>query len=70
MSEKAASTRDTYGSNTVRVTASYDARTGHVVALAALDNLVKGGAGQAVQAANIALGLEETAGLPRLGLVP
>jgi N-acetyl-gamma-glutamyl-phosphate reductase len=64
------STRDTYGSNTVRVTARYDERTGHVVALAALDNLVKGGAGQAIQAANIALGLEETAGLPTLGLVP
>lgn len=64
------STREVYGSNTVRVTASFDERTGHVVALAALDNLVKGGAGQAVQAANIALGLEEDAGLPKLGLVP
>ncbi len=40
------------------------------MALAALDNLVKGGAGQAIQAANVALGLEETAGLPTLGLVP
>ncbi|MGA3215423.1 MAG: N-acetyl-gamma-glutamyl-phosphate reductase [Acidimicrobiales bacterium] len=70
VSSEPSSTRDTYGSNTVRVTARYDARTGYVVALAALDNLVKGGAGQAVQAANIALGLEETAGLPTLGLVP
>lgn len=64
------STREVYGSNTVRVTASHDERTGHVVALAALDNLVKGGAGQAIQAANVALGLEETTGLPTLGLVP
>jgi N-acetyl-gamma-glutamyl-phosphate reductase len=64
------STRETYGCNTVRVTARYDDRTGYVVALAALDNLVKGGAGQAIQAANIALGLDETAGLPMLGLVP
>jgi N-acetyl-gamma-glutamyl-phosphate reductase len=63
-------TRDTYGSNTVQVTARYDDRTGHVVALAALDNLVKGGAGQAIQAANLALGLEETLGLPTIGLVP
>ena len=63
-------TRDTYGSNTVQVTARYDERTGHVIALAALDNLVKGGAGQAIQAANIALGWEETLGLPTLGLVP
>ena len=64
------STRDTYGSNTVQVTARYDDRTGYVVSLAALDNLVKGGAGQAIQAANRALGLEETLGLPTLGLVP
>jgi len=63
-------TRDTYGSNTVQVTARYDARTGYVVSLAALDNLVKGGAGQAIQAANLAVGLEETVGLPTLGLVP
>jgi N-acetyl-gamma-glutamyl-phosphate reductase len=70
VSVEPSSTRDTYGSNTVRVTARYDKRTGHVVALAALDNLVKGGAGQAVQAANIALGLDETVGLPMLGLVP
>ena len=70
VSEAPSSTRDTYGSNTIRVTARYDDRTGYVVALAALDNLVKGGAGQAIQAANVALGLEETAGLPMLGLVP
>ena len=70
VSAKASSTRDTYGSNTARITARYDERTGHVVALASLDNLVKGGAGQAIQAANIALGLDETAGLPSLGLVP
>jgi N-acetyl-gamma-glutamyl-phosphate reductase len=63
-------TRDTYGSNTVQVTARYDDRTGYVVSLAALDNLVKGGAGQAIQAANLALGLEETLGLPKIGLVP
>jgi N-acetyl-gamma-glutamyl-phosphate reductase len=70
VSARASSTRETYGSNTVRVTALFDERTGHVVALAALDNIVKGGAGQAVQAANIALGFEETDGLPTLGLVP
>jgi N-acetyl-gamma-glutamyl-phosphate reductase len=70
VSREPSSTRETYGSNTVRVTARYDERTGHVVALAALDNLVKGGAGQAIQAANIALGLRETTGLPKLGLVP
>jgi N-acetyl-gamma-glutamylphosphate reductase len=38
--------------------------------VAALDNLVKGAAGQAVQNANLALGLDESAGLPVTGLVP
>lgn len=63
-------TRETYGSNAVHLTARYDERTGHVVVVSALDNLVKGGAGQALQAANVALGLDETAGLPAVGLLP
>ena len=58
------------GSNTAHVTARLDARTGWVVALAALDNLVKGASGQAVQCANLALGLAETAGLPPSGVYP
>ncbi len=70
VSEAPCATRGTYGSNTVQVTARYDERTGFVISLAALDNLVKGGSGQAIQAANVALGIEETAGLPTLGLVP
>ncbi len=57
-------TRDTYGANTAHLTARYDARTGYVVVVSAIDNLVKGGSGQAIQAANIALGLDEVAGLP------
>jgi N-acetyl-gamma-glutamyl-phosphate reductase len=52
------------------VTARADARTGWVVALAALDNLVKGASGQAVQCANLALGLPETAGLTAVGVYP
>jgi N-acetyl-gamma-glutamyl-phosphate reductase len=63
-------TRDTYGSNLARLTARYDERTGHVVVLVAIDNLTKGGSGQAIQAANLAVGLDETLGLTRLGLVP
>ena len=51
-------------------TAYADDRTGWVVSLCALDNLVKGAAGQAVQCANLALGLDEGAGLPLAGLVP
>jgi N-acetyl-gamma-glutamyl-phosphate reductase len=64
------STKATTGSNCCHVTVRYDERTGHVVALGALDNLVKGAAGQAVQCANLALGLDETAGLPMAGLYP
>jgi N-acetyl-gamma-glutamyl-phosphate reductase len=63
-------TKDTAGSNCAHVTVRVDHRTRWVVALCALDNLVKGAAGQAVQCANLVLGLEETAGLPRAGLFP
>ncbi len=66
----APSTRETYASNLAKLSYRADSRTGHVIALAALDNLTKGGAGQAIQAANIALGLDETAGLGRLAIIP
>ncbi|MGH9172349.1 MAG: N-acetyl-gamma-glutamyl-phosphate reductase [Acidimicrobiales bacterium] len=64
------STADAYGSNVVHVTARFDERTGWAIVIAAIDNLVKGGSGQAIQAANVALGLPETAGLPLVGLSP
>ena len=64
------STKATFGSNAAHVTVRHDERTGWVVALCALDNLVKGASGQAVQCANLALGLDEGAGLPLAGLVP
>jgi N-acetyl-gamma-glutamyl-phosphate reductase len=64
------STKATLGSNCAHLTARYDERTGHVVVLSALDNLVKGASGQAVQCANLALGLPETAGLPVVGVYP
>jgi N-acetyl-gamma-glutamyl-phosphate reductase len=38
--------------------------------LCAIDNLVKGASGQAVQCANLALGLDETTGLPNVGVYP
>lgn len=57
------STRATLGSNNALVHATYDGRTGTIIALGALDNLVKGASGQAVQCANIALGVPETDGL-------
>ncbi|MFM7068651.1 MAG: Asd/ArgC dimerization domain-containing protein, partial [Actinomycetes bacterium] len=70
VSERSPSTKDTLGSNTVHLTARADVRTGTVVAIAALDNLCKGASGAAVQNANLALGLDETAGLPIVGTYP
>jgi len=64
------STKATLGSNAVHLTARFDARTGYVVVLCALDNLAKGASGGALQAANVALGLPETAGLSAVGLLP
>jgi N-acetyl-gamma-glutamyl-phosphate reductase len=46
------------------------AQDGKAVVTAALDNLVKGASGQAIQCANLALGLEETAGLSTVGVYP
>lgn len=63
-------TKATYGSNSVLVTVRYDDRTGTVLALAAEDNLVKGASGQAVQNANLLLGLPEGLGLPTVGVAP
>ncbi len=70
VTEDPPSTKATAGSNCAHVTVRVDGRTGWVVALCALDNLVKGAAGQAVQCANLALGLDEGAGLPMAGLYP
>jgi N-acetyl-gamma-glutamyl-phosphate reductase len=64
------STKATLGSNAVHLTARADKRTGWIVVLCALDNLTKGASGGAVQAANVALGLDETAGLPVVGVYP
>jgi N-acetyl-gamma-glutamyl-phosphate reductase len=63
-------TKWTLGSNAVHITARYDQRTGRVLAVSALDNLVKGAAGQMIQCANLMFGLDETSGLPRIGVYP
>ncbi len=70
VSERSPSTKATLGSNVCQLTARVDPRTGWVVAIAALDNLVKGASGQALQCANLALGLDEALGLPLAGLTP
>jgi N-acetyl-gamma-glutamyl-phosphate reductase len=68
--ERSPSTKATLGANTAHLTAQRDARTGWVIAICALDNLVKGASGQAVQCANAVMGWPETTGLPLAGLAP
>ncbi|MFA5787635.1 MAG: N-acetyl-gamma-glutamyl-phosphate reductase [Actinomycetota bacterium] len=63
-------TKATNGSNACHVTVRSDSRTGRAIVLAALDNLGKGAAGQAIQNANLMLGIPETAGLTAAGLYP
>lgn len=70
VSERSPSTKATLGSNSAHLTARADPRTGYIVALAAIDNLVKGASGQALQCANLALGFEETLGLTAVGVYP
>ena len=70
VSESPPATKATYGSNVAHLTARRDDRTGWILVLCALDNLVKGASGQAVQCANLALGLEETSGLPLVATFP
>ena len=70
VSERSPSTKATLGSNSAHVTARVDARTHWVVVIAAIDNLVKGASGQAVQCANVLLGLPEPTGLSTTGIFP
>jgi N-acetyl-gamma-glutamyl-phosphate reductase len=63
-------TASVVGSNHVQLQLAVDERLGRVVVVSAIDNLTKGTAGAAVQCANLALGLEETLGLPMAGVAP
>jgi N-acetyl-gamma-glutamyl-phosphate reductase len=63
-------TRHVHGSNYVRVHVRADERTGRIIAIGAIDNLVKGAAGQAIQAFNLVHGLPETLGLEQLPIAP
>ena len=64
------STAATAGSNAAALQVAADTRAGRAVVVAAIDNLGKGAAGQAVQCANLMLGLPETAGLTANGVAP
>ncbi len=63
-------TAATYGSNAAHLQAAVDADSGRVIVVSAIDNLGKGAAGQAVQCANLMLGLPEGAGLTANGVAP
>ena len=63
-------TAATVGANNALVQVAVDARAGKVVTICALDNLVKGTAGAAVQSMNLALGLPEGTGLTVTGVAP
>ena len=63
-------TKQTTGSNLCLVYPTVDPRTGRLIVVSCLDNLVKGAAGQAVQNMNLMLGLPETMSLESLALWP
>lgn len=63
-------TAATLGSNSCHLQVTLDADSGRVLVVSAIDNLGKGAAGQAVQNANLVLGLPETAGLSADGVAP
>ncbi|MEO6205146.1 MAG: N-acetyl-gamma-glutamyl-phosphate reductase, partial [Mycobacteriales bacterium] len=63
-------TAATTGSNACQLQVTVDIDAGRAVVVSALDNLVKGAAGQALQNANLALGLPETTGLSAAGVAP
>ena len=63
-------TRWVEGSNFVDINFKIDNRTGRIIMMGAIDNVVKGAAGQAVQNMNIMFGFEENAGLTIVPLFP
>ncbi len=63
-------TKHTWGNNLCLVYPTIDERTGRLIVISCLDNLVKGAAGQAIQNMNLMLGLPETTGLEALAIYP
>jgi N-acetyl-gamma-glutamyl-phosphate reductase len=63
-------TKEVYGSNYCDIGLHLDQRTGRVIILSVIDNMVKGAAGQAIQNMNIMFGLDETSGLSLLPVFP
>jgi N-acetyl-gamma-glutamyl-phosphate reductase len=63
-------TKSVHGANSCHLSAVIDPRTGRVLVTSAIDNLVKGAAGQALQNVNLLMGLDETLGLDVIGVYP
>mgnify|MGYP001162995574 FL=1 len=63
-------TRNVRGANNCQISVTYIANTKNIVVFSVIDNLVKGASGQAVQNMNLLLGIEETAGLEGIALIP
>ncbi|GAB1540006.1 N-acetyl-gamma-glutamyl-phosphate reductase [Scytonema sp. NUACC21] len=58
------------GSNLCYIGIEADPRTGRVIVMSVIDNLIKGQAGQAIQCLNLMMGWDETLGLPKMGFYP
>jgi len=63
-------TKQTWGTNLCLIYPTIDARTGRLIVISCIDNLVKGGAGQAVQNMNLMLGFPESMGLEGIAVYP
>ena len=70
IAESSPHTKHTWGNNYCIIYPTTDERTGRLVVISCLDNLVKGAAGHAIQNMNIMLGLPETTGLEMLAIYP
>ena len=63
-------TKWAWGTNLCYIGVEVDPRTNRVIVMSAIDNLMKGQAGQAIQCLNLMMGWEETLGLPKLSFYP
>ena len=68
--DKSPELKDVRGTNYCDIFVTYDERTGNIITISAIDNLVKGAAGQAVQNMNLLFGWPEITGLSQIPLNP
>ena len=70
LDNKLPSTKNVYGANYCDIAVKYDKHTNTIIVLSAIDNLIKGASGQALQNMNIMFGVRETAGLEQIAIYP